>query len=122
MDSSAPEEVTEKSLSETAVISEVRDLAEIENTKPAQIPNSKIGIDAEQIRSSISRLTSNSIDELEKLISKLQELQEFLTSETKRVQGEIGSVLNGVRNHNRSHCSMENRWRRQSSHKWTRQI
>jgi hypothetical protein len=96
MDSSAPEEVTEKSLSETAVISEVRDLAEIENTKPAQIPNSKIGIDAERIRSSISRLTSNSIDELEKLISKLQELQEFLTSETKRVQGEIGSVLNGV--------------------------
>jgi hypothetical protein len=65
MDSSAPEEVTEKSLSETAVISEVRDLAEIENTKPAQIPNSKIGIDAERIRSSISRLTSNSIDELE---------------------------------------------------------
>jgi|SRR6266480_4242430 len=96
MDSSAPEQVTEKSLSETAVISEVRDLAEKENTKPAQIANSKIGIDAERIRSSISRLTSNSIDELEKLISKLQELQEFLKSETSRVQGEIGSVLNGV--------------------------
>jgi putative heme degradation protein len=94
MDSSAPEQVTEKSLSETAV--EVRDLAEKENTKPAQIANSKIGVDAERIRSSISRLTSNSIDELEKLISKLQELQEFLTSETSRVQGEIGSVLNGV--------------------------
>ena len=96
MDSSAPEQVTEKSLSETAVISEVRDLAEKENTKPAQIANSKIGVDAERIRSSISRLTSNSIDELEKLISKLQELQEFLKSETSRVQGEIGSVLNGV--------------------------
>ena len=78
------------------MISEVRDLAEKENTKPAQIANSKIGIDAERIRSSISRLTSNSIDELEKLISKLQELQEFLKSETSRVQGEIGSVLNGV--------------------------
>ena len=96
MDLSAPGEGNDKPLSETAVISEVRDLAEKENTKPAQIANSKIGIDAERIRSSISRLTSNSIDELEMLISKLQELQEFLKSETSRVQGEIGSVLNGV--------------------------
>jgi hypothetical protein len=58
--------------------------------------NSKIGTDAERIRSSISKLTSNSVDELEKLVSKLQELQEFLKSETSRVQGEIGSVLDGV--------------------------
>jgi hypothetical protein len=56
--SSAPEEVAEKSLSETAVTSEVRDSAEKENIKPTQIANSKVGID----------------DELEKLISKLQEL------------------------------------------------
>ncbi len=96
MDSSAPEEVTDKSLSEIAVISEVRDLTEKENTKPTQIANSKIGIDAERIRSSISRLTANSTDELEKLISKLHELQEFLKSETSRVQDEIGSVLEGV--------------------------
>jgi hypothetical protein len=96
MDSSAIDEVTEKSLSETAVISEARDLAEKEKSKPAQIANSKIGVDAERIRSSISRLTSNSTDELEKLISKLQELQEFLKSETSRVQSEIGSVLDGV--------------------------
>jgi hypothetical protein len=41
-------------------------------------------------------LTSNFVDELEKLISKLQELQEFLKSETSRVQGEIRSVLDGV--------------------------
>jgi hypothetical protein len=58
--------------------------------------NSKIGVDAEQLRSAISKLTSNSVDELEKLISKLQELQEFLKSETSRVQGEIGSVLDAV--------------------------
>jgi hypothetical protein len=96
MDSSAPEEVNEKPLSETAVTSEVKDLPEKENTKLNQIANSKIGIDAERIRSSISRLTSNSTDELEKLISKLQELQEFLKSETSRVQGEIGSVLDGL--------------------------
>ena len=58
--------------------------------------NSKVGIDPERLRSSISKLTSNSVDELEKLISKLQELQEFLKSETSRVQGEIGSALDGV--------------------------
>lgn len=95
MDSSAPEQVAEKSLSETA-ISEGRDSADKESNKPAQIANSKIGIDAERIRSSISRLTSNSTDELEKLVSKLQELQQFLKSETSRVQGEIESVLDGV--------------------------
>jgi len=96
MDLSASEEGNDKPLSETAVISEVKDLAEKENTKVNQIANSKIGIDAERIRSSISRLTSNSTDELEKLISKLQELQEFLKSETSRVQSEIGSVLDGL--------------------------
>ena len=87
------QEVTEKSLSETAVISEAKDLAD---KKPAQVVNSKTGTEAEQIRSSISKLTSNSVHELEKLISKLQELQEFLKSETSRVQGEIGNVLDGV--------------------------
>jgi uncharacterized protein YfcZ (UPF0381/DUF406 family) len=96
MDSLALQEVREKSVSETAVISEVKDLAEKEKNKPAQVVNSKIGIDAERIRSSISKLTSNSVDELEKLISKLQELQELLKSETSRVQSEIGSVLDGV--------------------------
>ena len=96
MDSLTLPEVTEKSHSQTAVTSEVRELAEQERTKPAQILNSKIGSDAERIRSSISKLTSNSVDDLEKLISKLQELQEFLKSETSRVQGEIGSVLDGV--------------------------
>ncbi len=95
MDSSAPEQVAEKSLVETA-ISEVRDSAEKESNKPAQITNSKAGIEAERIRSSISRLTCNSTDELEKLVSKLQELQQFLKSETSRVQGEIESVLDGV--------------------------
>src|SRR5215475_5367291 len=95
MDSSVAEQLAEKSLPETA-ISEVRDAAEKQANKPAQIANSKIGIDAERIRSSISRLTSNSTDELEKLVSKLQELQEFLKSETSRVQGEIESVLDGV--------------------------
>jgi hypothetical protein len=88
------EEVTEKSLA-TAVDSEVRDFEE-ESTKSAPIAHSKVGIDAERIRSAIARLTSNSTDELEKLVAELERLQEFLKSETGRVQREIGSVLDGI--------------------------
>ena len=55
-----------------------------------------IETDAERIRSSVMRLISNSIGELEGLAAELQKLQEFLTSETGRVQQEIDSVLSGV--------------------------
>jgi hypothetical protein len=93
MNSPTSEEVTEKSPSaKPAVDSEVRD--EQESTKPAHTAHSKVGIDAERIRSSIARLTSNSTDELEKLIA--ERLQEFLKSETGRVQSEIESVLDGI--------------------------
>jgi hypothetical protein len=96
MNSPTSEEVTEKSPSaKSAVDSEVRDFKE-ESTKPAQTAHSKVGIDAERIRSSIARLTSNSTGELEKLIAELERLQEFLKSETGRVQREIGSVLDGI--------------------------
>jgi hypothetical protein len=71
MSSPASEEATEKSL-------------------PAE------GFDPERIRSSLARLTSNSIDELEKLMAELERLQEFLKSETGRVQREIESVLDGI--------------------------
>ena len=60
--------------------------------RPAQIET-----DAERIRSSVARLTSNSIDELEGLTSELQALQEFLKSEVDRVQGEIKSALDGIK-------------------------
>jgi hypothetical protein len=96
MNSPTSEEVTEKSPSaKSAVDSEVRDFEE-ESTKPAQTAHSKVGIDAERIRSSIARLTSNSTAELEKLITELEQLQEFLKSETGRVQREIGSVFDGT--------------------------
>ena len=96
MDSPTSEEVTEKSPSaKSAVDSEVRDFEE-EGFKPAQTAHSKVGIDAERIRSSIARLSSNSTDELEKLIAELERLQEFLKSETGRVQREIESVLDGI--------------------------
>jgi len=71
MSSPASEEATEKSL-------------------PAE------AIDVERIRSSIARLTSNSTDELEKLMAELERMQEFLKSETGRVQREIANVLDGI--------------------------
>ena len=54
-------------------------------------------VNAERIRSSVARLTSNSINELERLTSELQQLQEFLSSEAERVQREIESALAGTK-------------------------
>jgi prophage DNA circulation protein len=51
---------------------------------------------AGRIMSSVARLTSNSIQELEGLKSELQKLQEFLSSEVGRVQQEIESALAGI--------------------------
>jgi hypothetical protein len=86
MNSPMSEEVTEKTPA-----------ASVESEgKAAQTAHSKVGVDAERIRSSIARLTSNSTDDLEKLTGELQRLQEFLISETSRVQREIGSVLDGI--------------------------
>jgi hypothetical protein len=94
MNSPTPDEVTEKPLS-AKLDSEVKGLVQQESAKPATA-HTKIGLDAERIRSSIARLTSNSTDELEKLIAELERLQEFLKSETGRVQSEIESVLDGI--------------------------
>jgi hypothetical protein len=59
--------------------------------------HSQIEADAERIRSSVVRLTSNSIKGLEGLSCELQELQRFLTSEVERVQGDIESALAGIK-------------------------
>ena len=97
MNSPTPEEITEKSLSvESALDSEFRNLLKQESVKPAQTAHTKMEFDAEGIRSSVARLASNSIDDLEKLTSELEHLQEFLRSETERVQNQIGDVLAGI--------------------------
>jgi hypothetical protein len=57
----------------------------------------QIEANAERIRSSVARLTSNSVDELEGLTSELQALQDFLKLEVNRVQGEIQSALDGIK-------------------------
>jgi hypothetical protein len=51
---------------------------------PAQIDD-----DTERTKSSLARMTSNSIDRLERLVSEIQEMREFLRSEGERVQREI---------------------------------
>lgn len=53
--------------------------------------------DSDRLRCSIARSTTSSVDALEVLTSELQQLQEFLKSEVGRVQGEIESVLAGVK-------------------------
>jgi hypothetical protein len=57
----------------------------------------KSEIDAERIRSSIARLSSNSVAELEGLAGELRKLDEFLMSETSRVQREIEGALAGIK-------------------------
>jgi hypothetical protein len=98
MDTPASGEADDKSIStKSAVETEAKDMVEVERSKPVQAMHGKIGMDAERLRSSIARLTSNSTSELEKLISELEALQEFLKSETGRVQGEIENVLDGIK-------------------------
>ena len=81
----------EKSV-ESALQAEISNLVKQESPKLSpQIENN-----AERIRSSVARLTSNSIDELEGLKSELQKLQEFLNSEVESVQREIESALAGI--------------------------
>jgi len=93
MNAPTPSTTPEKSLPvHSDVAEEIRKLAE-ENIlkRPPQIET-----EVERIRSSITQLTSNSIDGLEGLTSELQELQRFLNSEVQRVQGEIDGALAGI--------------------------
>jgi hypothetical protein len=63
-----------------------------ENSKPS----GPLEISAERISSSVARLTSNSIDELQGLVSELQKMQEFLKSEVDNVQRQIDNALAGI--------------------------
>jgi hypothetical protein len=96
MDASLPERGTEPTVlaspQETAETSPPKAFAETD-----QKPKPKIEIDSERIRTSIARLTSNSIGELEGLASELQKLDEFIKYETERVQRDIDSLLSGIK-------------------------
>ena len=75
------------------VEAEISKLAEESIPKRSPLSESEV----ERIRSSITRLTASSIDGLEGLTSELQDLQKFLNTEVKRVQGEIESALAGIK-------------------------
>jgi hypothetical protein len=85
--SSAAADTSNANLPEPETRSETSKLAEHKISK----------LDVDRIRSSVARLTSNSIDGLEGLSTELQTLQRFLKSEVERVQGEIESVLAGIK-------------------------
>ena len=87
IDTSLSEELAEKSLSPNEIGAPM---------EQDQKPPTKVEHRAERIRSSVARLTSSSINELEGLSSELNALQEFLKSETDRVQREVESALAGL--------------------------
>jgi hypothetical protein len=72
-----------------------------EKTPPTQLSNEKskpsgpLEISAERF-SSVARLTTSSINELQGLVSELQKMQDFLKSEVDNVQRQIDSALAGI--------------------------
>jgi hypothetical protein len=84
--SAAPEEKT--SPPELALATQLSK----EKSKPSESPE----ISAERIKSSVARLTSNSMEELQGLVSELQKMQEFVKSEVDNVQRQIDSALAGI--------------------------
>ncbi|NOJ43590.1 hypothetical protein [Bradyrhizobium australiense] len=88
--SAAPDENT--SPAESALATQLSKSEAQEKSKPS----GPLEISAERISSSVARLTSNSIDELQGLVSELQKMQEFLKSEVNNVQRQIDSALAGI--------------------------
>ena len=100
MNAPTPEAGIEHLLSVKSNVDEEIGKLSAQEQPSAQIENNakqKIEIGADSIRSSIARLTANSIGELEGLASELQKLDGFLRSETERVQREIESVMAGIK-------------------------
>ena len=89
-----------ESIVEAEISNLVTQLAKQESPKPAPAPEPapapRIENDAERIRASVGRLTTNSISELNGLTSQLEELQQFLKVEVERVEREIESALAGI--------------------------
>ena len=65
-------------------------------SKEKSNPSGQLEFSADRFNSSVARLTSNSIGELQGLVSELQKMQEFLTSEVASVQRQIDSALGGI--------------------------
>ena len=59
-------------------------------------PSGQLEFSADRFNSSVARLTSNSIGELQGLVSELQKMQEFLTSEVDSVRRQIDNAVGGI--------------------------
>jgi hypothetical protein len=88
--SAAPDEETPTL--ELALTTQLSKLTAREKSKPS----GPLETTAERFNSSVARLTSNSIGELQGLVSELQRMQEFLKSEVDNVQQQIDSALAGI--------------------------
>ena len=71
-------------------------LATQHNNQKTKLSGQQLEISADRFNSSVARLTSNSIGELQGLVSELQKMEEFLTSEVDSVQRQIDSALGGI--------------------------
>ena len=87
--SAAPDEKTPAL--ELALAAQLSKSATQEKSKPS----GPLEISAERF-SSVARLTSSSINELQGLVSELQKMQDFLKSEVDNVQRQIDSALAGI--------------------------
>jgi hypothetical protein len=67
-----------------------------QSSKEKSNSSGPLEITAERFNTSVARLTLNSIDELHKLVSELQKMQEFLKSEVDSVQRQIDSAVAGI--------------------------
>ena len=99
--SAQPDDIAEAAQKPAETVA-LKPVAEIEHR-----PKPKLEVDAERIRTSIARLTSNSIGELEGLAGELQKLDEFIKFETDRIQHDIDSLLVGHQDHCRDHRAVE---------------
>jgi hypothetical protein len=71
-------------------------LPELALGKEKSKPSGQLEFSADHFNSSVARLTSNSLGELRGLVSELQKMQEFLTSEVESVHRQIDSALGGI--------------------------
>ena len=76
-------------------------------SKEKSKPSGPLEISAERFNSSVARLTSNSIDELQGLVSELQKMQEFLKSEVDKRAAPNRQRLGRNQYHRRNYWSVE---------------
>ena len=89
----SPEAAEKPLAAESTVESEISNFVE----KEYAARPTNIDYDGERIKSSVALFTAKSIKELEGLTFELQGLQEFVKSETERVQRDIDNALAGVK-------------------------